>query len=48
MRIDKVYIENYSEEVFTVIEIVPRLPPVYRIREETDREMDSFYYEQEL
>jgi hypothetical protein len=48
MRFDKGYVENYSEEVFTVIERVPRVPPVYRIREENGREMDSFYYEQEL
>jgi len=32
MRFDKGYVENYSEEVFTVIERVPRVPPVYRIR----------------
>jgi hypothetical protein len=42
------YVENYSEEVFTVIERVPRVPPVYRLKEENGREMDSFYYEQEL
>jgi hypothetical protein len=48
MRFDKRYVENYSEEVFTVIERVPRVPPVYRIREENGLEMDSFYYEQEL
>ena len=48
MRFDKGYVENYSEEVFTIIERVPRVPPVYRIKEENGREMDSFYYEQEL
>ena len=48
MCFDKGYVENYSEDVFTVIEIVPRVPPVYRIKEENGREMDSFYYEQEL
>jgi hypothetical protein len=48
MRFDKGYIENYSEEVFTFIERVPRVPPVYRIKEANGREMDSFYYEQEL
>ena len=48
MRFDKGYVENYSEEVFTVIERVPRVPPVYRIKEENGREMDSFYYQQEL
>jgi hypothetical protein len=45
MRFDKGYVENYSEEVFTVIE---RVPPVHRIRDENGREIDSFYYEQEL
>jgi hypothetical protein len=29
MRFDKGYVENYSEEVFTVIEREPRVPPVY-------------------
>jgi hypothetical protein len=48
MRFDKGYVENYSEDVFTVIERVPRVSPVYRIREENGREMDSFYYEQEF
>jgi hypothetical protein len=42
MRFDKGYVENYSEEVFTVLERVPRVPPVYRIREEIGRKMDSF------
>jgi hypothetical protein len=48
MCFDKGYVENYSEEIFTVFERVPRVPPVYRIREVNGREMDSFYYEQEL
>lgn len=48
MRFDKGYVENWSEEVFTVIERIPRVPPVYRIREENGREMDSLYYAQEL
>jgi hypothetical protein len=48
MRFDKGNVENYSEEVFTAIKGVPRVPPVYRIRDENGREMDSFYYEQEL
>jgi hypothetical protein len=48
MRFDKGFVENYSEEIFTVIERVPRVPAVYRIKEENGREMDSFYYEQEL
>ncbi len=30
MRFDKGYVENYSEELFTVIERVPRVPPVYK------------------
>ncbi len=48
MRFDKGYVENYSEEVFAVIDRVPRVPPVNRIKEENGWEMDSFYYEQEL
>ncbi len=48
MRFDKGYVENYSEEVFTVIERVPRVPPVSLIRKENGREMDPFYYKQEL
>ncbi len=45
MRFDRGYVENNTEEEFTVIESVP---PVFRIREENGLEMDSFYYEQEL
>jgi hypothetical protein len=48
MRFDKGYVEYYSEEVFTVFERVPRVPPVYRIKKENGREIDSFYYEQKL
>ncbi len=39
MRFDKGYVENYSEDVFTVIESVPHVPPVYRIRVENGREV---------
>ena len=38
MRFDKGYEENWSEEVFTVIERIPRVRPVYRIREENGRD----------
>jgi hypothetical protein len=48
MRFDIGYVEIISEEVFTAIKRVPRVPSVYRIRDENGREMDSFFYEQEL
>jgi hypothetical protein len=48
MRFDKGYVQNWSEEIFTIIERIPRVPPVYRIKEENGQEMDSFYYEKEL
>jgi len=48
MRFDKGYVQNWSEEIFTIIERIPRVPPVYRIKEENGQELDSFYYEKEL
>jgi hypothetical protein len=48
MRFDEGYVQNWSEEIFTIIERIPRVPPVYRIKEENGQELDSFYYEKEL
>jgi hypothetical protein len=48
MRFDKGYVQNWSEEIFTIIERIPRVPPVYRIKEENGQELDSFLYEKEL
>jgi radical SAM superfamily enzyme len=44
MRFDEGYVENYTEEVFTVIERVPRVPTVHRISDENGREMDILFY----
>ena len=48
MRFDKGYTQNWTEEVFTVCERLPRVLPVYRLKEDNGSEMDAFYYEQEL
>jgi len=48
MRFDNGYTQNWSEEVFTVCERLPRIPPVYRLKEDNGDEMDAFFYEQEL
>ena len=41
MLFDKGYTHNWTEEVFTVCQRLPRVPPVYRIKEDNGSEMDA-------
>ncbi|XP_028416753.1 uncharacterized protein LOC114540964 [Dendronephthya gigantea] len=44
----KGYLPNWTEEVFTVTKRIPRRPPVYRIADYDNDELDGTFYEQEL
>ena len=44
----KGYLPNWTEEVFTIRERIPRQPPVYRIADYDGEKLDGTFYEQEL
>ena len=37
-----------TQEIFTVTQIIPRVPPVYRLRDCPDDEIDGVFYAEEL
>ena len=45
---EKGYETNWSEEVFTVHEVHPSEPPVYRLRDDLGDVLDGTFYELEL
>ncbi|KAF0024611.1 hypothetical protein F2P81_023413 [Scophthalmus maximus] len=45
---DKKYEQSFTEEVFTVHECVPRLPPVYRLKDYDGEPIKGAFYEAEL
>jgi hypothetical protein len=44
----KGYTPNWTEEVFIVTEIIPRIPPVYRIKDLNNETVEGVFYESEL
>ena len=45
----KGYLPSWTQEMFTVIKIIPRVPPVYRLRDYSDDETEGvFIYAEEL
>ena len=44
----KGYLSNWTEEVFTITEKIPRQLPVYRIADYDGEKLDGTFYEQEL
>ena len=42
----KGYLPNWTEEVFTITERIPRQPPVYRIADYDGEKLDGTFYEQ--
>ena len=44
----KGYLPLWTQEIFTVTKIIPRVPPVYRLRDYTDDEIDGVFYAEEL
>ena len=45
---DKGYKANWTIEIFTVTERIPRRPPVYRLKDEQDEVLDGVFYEPEI
>ena len=45
---EKGYKANWTEEVFTVVQRIPRRPPVYRIKDSQETVLDGTFYEEEL
>ena len=39
-------IPSWTQEIFTVTKIIPRVPPVYRLRDYADDEIEMFYAEE--
>ncbi len=44
----KGYMANWSEELFTVVEVHPSEPPVYRLKDDAETPIEGAFYEQEL
>ena len=44
----KGYLPSWTREVFTVIEIIPRVPPVYRLQDYAKDEIKGVFYAEEL
>ena len=47
-RSKKGYLPSWTHEIFTVTKIIPRVPPVYRLRDYADDEIEGVFYAQEL
>ena len=44
----KGYLSSWTQEIFTVTEIIPRVLPVYRLRDYADDEIEGVFYAEEL
>ena len=44
----KGYLPLSTEEIFTVTKIIPRVPPVYRLQDYADDEIEGVFYAEEL
>lgn len=44
----KGYLPNFTQELFTISECVPRQPPVYRLEDLNGEPIEGIFYEQEL
>ena len=44
----KGYLPSWTQEIFTVTKIIPRVSPVYRLRDYADDEIDGVFYAKEL
>ncbi|RLJ22609.1 hypothetical protein DJ031_00475 [bacterium endosymbiont of Escarpia laminata] len=47
-RFDKGYMANWTEEIFTIREVHPSDPPVYRLTDDLGEILDGTFYEPEL
>ena len=44
----KGYLLSWTQEIFTVTKIIPRVPPVYQLRDYADDEIEGVFYAEEL
>ena len=44
----KGYLPSWTQEIFTVTKIIPRVPPVYRLRDYSDDDIEGVFYAEEL
>ena len=44
----KGYLPSWTQEIFTVVKIIPKVPPVYQLRDYADDEIEGVFYAQEL
>ena len=44
----KGYLPSWAQEIFTVTKVIPRVPPVYRIQNYADDEIEGVFYAEEL
>ena len=44
----KGYLPSWTQEIFTVTKIIPRVPPVYRLQDYADDEIEGVFYAEEL
>ena len=44
----KGYLPSWTQEIFTVTKIIPRVPPVYQLRVYADDEIEVVFYAEEL
>ena len=44
----KGYLPSWTQEIFTVTKIIPRVPPVYQLRHYADDEIEGVFYAEEL
>ena len=42
------YESNWSFEIFTIIKVISREPPVYKIKDNEGKEVDGVFYSEEL
>ena len=45
---EKGYLPNWTEEIFTITERIPRQPPVYRLKDYSGEIVEGVFYEAEL
>ena len=47
-RFEKGYLPNFSKEIFTVSQQIPRHPPVYKLKDYDQEELSGTFYNEEL
>jgi hypothetical protein len=47
-KFEKGYLPNFSKEIFTISKQIPRQPPVYKLKDYDQEELDGTFYNEEL